>query len=197
MNLLCWPPRKRRLLTAGFRALQRHVECAQLCRAALALQESAFGAWRGRARAKALRCSLVTIRGKLHRKVRPAANQLPAALSQQFATGHKRIPGDQVSRTVRMFYRNASRLMLAPTFIARLCFVQDIASEVAVRRQWLLRSAWQALARPLCYGRWAHQRVLLKKAFLALRAAPTVTAERIHCFGVRYAHHESPALCST
>lgn len=62
--------RRRRLLSAGFAALQGRVCAAQEYRAAVALRDEAFRAWRARAHAKSLHCSLVTIRGKLHRQVR-------------------------------------------------------------------------------------------------------------------------------
>ena len=61
--------RRRCLLSAGFGALRQQVSVMEGYRAALALRDEAFRAWRGRAQAKALHCSLVTIRGKLHRQV--------------------------------------------------------------------------------------------------------------------------------
>lgn len=63
---------------------------------------------------------------------------------------------------------------------------QGLASEVAARERQLLRSAWRALVQPLQLGRWAHQRALLRRAFLALRAAPTVKAARISAFWVAW-----------
>ena len=55
-----------------------------------------------------------------------------------------------------------------------------------MRERQLVRGAWSVLVQPLQRGLWAYQQALLRKAFLALRAAPTVKAALISGFWLHW-----------
>jgi len=55
-----------------------------------------------------------------------------------------------------------------------------------VRQRWLLKLAWGPLEMPLRRGLWVYQRDLLRRAFVAMRAAVNVRTSRLSDYWLRW-----------